>query len=333
MNDTAGIDTQALLPQQVAAGQQVDKARRHSASWRQLVIICAARDRAELVATGKMSDSRATPIQELLALAEAAAGGRISMRRWWTGSSQDLAWLSLHEAEAQLTVLLSEPELVAHARDVLAKARTTPLADDDRVNRLAAALDATSPSPDPAAVMHVTRVVHRASDDRYAQSRGFRNRLIRLTLISLAALGLLMVAFATNAIPLTIGNQPDSSIVGIAAILCLFGAIGALISAVPPLANAPGTWNPFTLPLYQLLLKLVLGPVFAIVGLLLLKSGVFPNVGYPTTIESQIVWAIVFGATQQAVTRVIDQRAASLSTSSPPDTPRTPDRPGAGTSR
>ena len=330
MNDAAATNKRAVVHQQAAAGQRVDEARKRSASWRQLVIIRAARDRAELEATGQMSDPRATPIEELLALAETAAGRRMSMRRWWTGSSQDLAWLSLHEAEAQSTALLSGPELIAHARDMLAKARNTALADDDRVKGLADALK--TPPPDPAEVMHVTRVVHGASDDGYAQSRGFRNRLIRLTLISMVALCLLMVAFATNAIPLTTGKHPHSSIVGIAALMSLFGAIGALISAVPQLARAPGTWNPFTLPLYQLLLKIVLGPVFAIVGLLLLKSGVFPNVGYPKTIESQMVWSAVFGATQQAVTRVIDQRAASLTSSSMPDKPTTPDRPGTATS-
>ena len=332
MNDTAATNKRVLVHEQAAAGQRADAAGKRSASWRQLVIVRAARDRAELKAAGNMADPRVTPIEELLAQAETAAGRRMSLRRWWTGSSQDLAWLSLHEAEAQLPVLLSGPELVAHARDVLAKAATTPLAGDDRVTCLAAALKTSPPSPDPAAVMHVTRVVHGAWDDRYAQSRGFRNRLIRLTLISLAALGLLMVAFATNAIPLTTGKHPHSSIVGIAALMSLFGAVGALISAVPQLAKAPGTWNPFTLPLYQLLLKIVLGPVFAIVGLLLLKSGVFPNVGYPKTIESQMVWAVVFGSTQQAVTRVIDQRAASLASSSMPDTPKTPDRPGTATS-
>jgi len=331
MTDTAGAEPQILLTKREAAASRVKKACERSTSWRQLVIIRAARDRAELEATGKVSDQRSRPIEELLTLAETAAGEETSLQRWWTGSSQDLAWLSLHEAEAQLPVLLSESELGAHARDVLAKARTMMLADDDRVKRLAAVLEA-SPPPDPAEVMHVTRIVHGASDDRYAQSRGFRNRLIRLTLTSLAALGLLMVAFATNAIPLTTGNDPHSSIVGIAALLSLFGAVGALVSAVPRLANAPGTWNPFSLPLYQLLLKLVLGPVFAIVGLLLLKSGVFPNVGYPQTIESQLVWAVVFGAAQQAVTRVIDQRAASLASGSPPDPPRTPDRLGTGTS-
>ncbi len=88
------------------------------------------------------------------------------MRRWWTGSSQDLAWLSLHEAEAQLTVLLSGPELIAPARDVLAKARPTALADDDRVKRLAAALDA-SPPPDDEGILVANGAPRLEADRRH----------------------------------------------------------------------------------------------------------------------------------------------------------------------
>jgi hypothetical protein len=303
------------------------RAAKRASSWRQLVITRAERDSADLRAAMRARrEGDCSPMPEielLLQRAKSAAGERVGLLRWWSGSSQDLAWLSLHEAEAQIVGLLSGDALIAHARDLLVKARTLSMVDDERVEAVRRGL-ANAPAARPccdkevtwssgldaAAVVHLFRAVHGIRDERYAQSRGFRNRLIRLTLISLAALGLLTTSFATNAIPLPMTAVP--SYLETAALVSLFGAIGALIVAVPPLAKAAGTWNPFSLPLYQLLLKLVLGPVFAIVGVLLLKSGLILNIKFPSDLPDLLTWAIVFGAAQQTVTRAVDRRAADI---------------------
>jgi hypothetical protein len=285
-----------------------ERAARRSASWRQIVITRAARDRATLAAT-PAGDPRGLEIEKLVSAAESAAARPTTILRWLSGSCQDLAWLSLHEAEAQLVALLPEKELIAYATDLVAKARALSMLKDERVKKVG---DPPGRRPlDRAAVAHLARAVNGVSDERYAQSRGFRNRLIRLTLISYAFLGLIMIAFATNAIPLLSGKMRPSFI-ETAALVALFGAVGAMVSAVPPLSNAAGTWNPFSLPLYQLFLKLVLGPVFALVGVMLLQSRVIPNVQFPKRVPDLLVWAIVFGASQQAVTRLVDRRAAAI---------------------
>jgi len=321
------------------------KAAKRASSWRQLVITRAARDRAELHvavhAAGPQKGARARDIEPLLRRAEWAASRPGSPRRWWSGSIQDLAWLSLHEAEAQIIELLAGQELVAYAKDLLAKARTLAMAGDERPEAIRRALEpapqaprrwgrrsAVPPALDAAAVAHLYRAVHAMWDERYAQSRGFRNRLIRLTLISLVALGLLTVAFATNAIPLYIKVLP--SFVETASLVSLFGAVGALIIGVPPLAKAAGTWNPFSLPLYQLLLKLALGPVFAIVGVMLLQSRLIPNIEFPADLPDLLTWAIVFGAAQQTVTRAVDRRAADLVSGTPDDRQEPASHPSGG---
>jgi hypothetical protein len=213
---------------------------------------------------------------------------------------------------------MSGAHLIAHARDMLAVARTVLTADDERVQAVRCLLGGADQAwavPCCAEVVHLTRAVHDARDARYAQSRGFRNRLIRLTLISLTALGLLIAAFASNGIPLL--SNDVHSFVGIAVLVALFGTIGALITAVPPLAMAPGTWNPFSLTLYQMLLKLVLGAVFAIVGVMLLQSKAIPDVQYPRSLPDLLVWALIFGAAQYSVTRVVDRRAAGIASNDP----------------
>jgi hypothetical protein len=321
------VSQTAASPGAAPIGVASTPAAKRRASWRQLVITRAARDRARLRAARVSQGSALQDIEMLLERAESAAGQATGLARWWTGSSQDLAWLSLHEAEALLIGLLSRGELIAQARDLLVKARALPMTKDERVQAVEKGLDA----PDRAAITHLARAVHGAWDERYAQSRGFRNRLIRLTLISMGALGLLMGAFATNAIPLYIKFLP--SFVETAALVALFGAVGALIIAVPPLARAAGTWNPFSLPFYQLLLKLVLGPVFAIVGVMLLQSKLIPNIKFPTDLPDLLTWGILFGAAQQTVTRVVDRRAADLTSSAPDDAQEPARRPEGSTSQ
>jgi hypothetical protein len=300
-----------------------------SASWRQLVINRVARVRADLnvALKGHNDGVGAEPIRRLLERAECGAWQPVSLRSWWTGSSQEMAWLSLHEAEAQLARMMTGEELVAQAIDLLAKAPAVLGASDARVKAVAPAVakpaEVVSAVPlAPAAVAHLARAVYNASDERYAQSRGFRNRLIRLTLISLGALGFLMIGFATNAVPLPIKGIAASSRFETALLVSLFGFVGALITATPPLARAAGTWNPFSLPLYQLLLKVVLGPVFAIVGGMLLQARLIPNVQFPMPLSDLLVWALVFGGSQQAVTRIIDSRIAGLVSDEPTDAAR-----------
>src|SRR5439155_554788 len=85
-------------------------------------------------------------------------------------------------------------------------------------------------------------------------------------------------------------------------------AEGVLVTAIPPVARANGVRNPFGLPLFQLLLKLAMGPLFAIVGVLILQARLINGLQQAQDLRGLLVWATLFGAAQQSVTRVIDQR-------------------------
>jgi len=292
------------------------------ALWRQLVYNRATRDRAELKFNSAIDWGHKKSIEKLLEQAQVAAGERISPLRWWNGSSQERAWLSLHEAEAEFDEELCNPELEAQAHDLLAKAEHLLKPGDERVKAVSDALAeprwAPRPRLKPVTVAHLSRAVYDAMDRRFAESLACRNRIIRLTLISLVALGLLMAALATNAIHLGVGTPAPSALEG-ALLVPLFGAIGALIIAIPPLARVTGSSNPFGLQHYQMLLKVTMGPVFAILGVMLLQSGLIPGVQPATSMRfpDLLVWALVFGATQQVVTRAIDSRVAGLVSDEP----------------
>ncbi|MBE3206433.1 hypothetical protein [Parafrankia irregularis] len=294
-----------------------------SAPWRGHIKNKVIRDRADLAAAldGAENSTQYGSICGLLEAAEEAAEERATLLSWWNGNPQEYAYRSLHEAEAQIHQLLSGPELVAHANDLLVAASVYLKADDLRLRAVAdgdsAAVRLRNPL-DPAAVATLARAVNEASDEKYAESRGFRNRLIRLTLISAVAVALVMTALAVGTVPLSAEDTGTSGL-RTAMSVSLFGAIGALISAVPPLANAAGTWNPFSLPVYQMLLKIVLGPLFAVVGVILLKAGIIPGTRPSLSLADLLVWSVVFGAAQQAVTRSVDSRVAGLVAGDPAD--------------
>src|SRR5205807_7206589 len=116
------------------------------------------------------------------------------------------------------------------------------------------------------------RATYDALDDRYAQSRGYRNRLIRLTVMALAGIVLCLVAGTMSTFDFGLTDHANVGGWRMVMLILLFGSIGALVTAIPPLAKANGARNPFSLPLFQLLLKLTMGPLLAIVGLLILQD-------------------------------------------------------------
>jgi hypothetical protein len=154
-----------------------------------------------------------------------------------------------------------------------------------------------------------------AMDDRYAQSRGFRNRLIRISVIAFLGVVGLVVATSMGDLNLNVrGTQPTGW--RTAGLIALFGCIGALVTAVPPLAKAQGARNPFSLPVFQCLLKLVMGPLFAFVGVLMMQAEIIGGIKPADSFTSLVVWATLFGAGQQSVTRLIDRRISGILTSS-----------------
>jgi hypothetical protein len=89
-----------------------------------------------------------------------------------------------------------------------------------------------------------------------------------------------------------------------------FGAVGGLITSIPALAALPRAKGPFNFPLQQAFLKIALGSVTAVVGVIVTGSaGV--TTGY-ASMQALAGVALVFGAAQQAVTQFLDRRADQI---------------------
>ena len=88
------------------------------------------------------------------------------------------------------------------------------------------------------------------------------------------------------------------------------GALGAFLSALPSMITSRSGGLPYKLPFQQGLLKLAVGPLVAVVGIMLVIGGLVETSVSSTA--ALLGLAIVFGAGQQAVTAFADRRAAEL---------------------
>jgi len=296
-----------------------DDATRRKAAWRQVVLSRARRSRHDLLCAwaasppGRDLDRWGEEAAELILKARDSALHTVSLWSWLEGCYQEQAWLSLHEAEAQIIEVLPLEELRARADGLLGKARRALGGDDPRIWCIKSLLreDATARELRPR-LAHLARATYDALDDRYAQSRGYRNRLIRLTLMALAGIVLCLVAGTMSTLDFGPTDQANAGAWRTVVSILLFGSIGALVTAIPPLAKANGARNPFSLPLFQLLLKLTMGPLLAIVGLLILQDKLIGRFSTPANLRGLLIWATLFGAAQQSVTRFIDQRVTRI---------------------
>ncbi|HEY2668650.1 MAG TPA: hypothetical protein VGK51_17605, partial [Actinomycetota bacterium] len=272
----------------LGCGDDTGEATRKKAAWRQVVLSRARRSRHDLLCAWAASPPRpdlerwGEEAAELILKARDSAVHTVSLWSWLEGCYQEQAWLSLHEAEAQIIEVLPVGELHARAEGLLGKARRSLGGDDPRIWCIKELLreDATGAALRPR-LAHLVRATYDVLDDRYAQSRGYRNRLIRLTVMALSGIVLFLVAgmVGTPNIMVVDGKAGGWQTV---VLLLLFGSIGALVTAIPPLAKANGARNPFSLPLFQLLLKLTMGPLFAVVGLLILEDRLIPHFHAPS---------------------------------------------------
>jgi hypothetical protein len=95
-------------------------------------------------------------------------------------------------------------------------------------------------------------------------------------------------------------------------LIMAMGLVAAAVGVALTVRRLKGTSTPYNVPLALALLKLPLGALTAVLGLLLMAAGFVPGLTALDTSAQILGWAIVFGYAQHFITRLIDQRAASL---------------------
>jgi hypothetical protein len=95
-------------------------------------------------------------------------------------------------------------------------------------------------------------------------------------------------------------------------VMAIVGLLAAGLAGAFAVREIQGTSTPYSLPVSAAILKLPTGALTAIVGLLLMRGGFVPGLSALDTSAQIIAWAIVFGYSQQLLTRFVDQQANTV---------------------
>lgn len=265
-------------------------------AWRVTALGEADRLDALLTSALPASDSAASPsqrvdaIRQALEAARTIAGGKSSsgLVDWWSGTSIESAWQALHRAQEELVMVLPAEELRAEAPHLRKLVQETFAGERQKTE--SDAVDASNGHPlDPLAARRVLGAYHAKSDTQHQRVRALRNLLYVLLI------GLTAIVVALWATGVTTGE-----IVGLGA---LSGALSVVFAVR---AGSPS--GPYNLMLPQALLQ---GR-----GRCSDRSHGGQGPGRdqratPTTARDSMC-AIVFGLSQEAFTRLVDQQAGAL---------------------
>jgi hypothetical protein len=289
--------------------QNAKKERENHAPWRQQVF-----DRVRILdhelERPKHNGAANSGAAELLDLARDAATCKDDrLANWWNGTLIEQAWRALHDAECRIVQCLPPEDAVRWWQ-----AATWTTFDHVPWENLIpwenlTANPAKSNNERPVVAAALLRAYYYKSDRSYCEERRFRNRLIKLSLVGVAATAMLLFAGFFSVLPIE-----DRVVSGVwkFVLVAAFGAIGAFLAGLPTMTAAPRR-SPYRLTPFQVTLKLSVGPLFALLGILAVQSRLVVNVQPFTTFDGRLLfWAAGLGATQQLLTGLLDRKAASI---------------------
>ncbi|MFL6154095.1 MAG: hypothetical protein ACJ72B_17080 [Ornithinibacter sp.] len=242
---------------------------------------------------------------------------------WWRGTLVEAAYREMHTARAQMVDLYDESELIAEVPHVVARANATLHRDDPR--RLTAKeLLACHPDVRRARVRRLVGDSYEELDLEHAQLRSFRNILLTAALFLMVIVvgTLAFVAFNPWLMPLCFKGtipacptsqgalaHPQSADILVVGVL---GALGGALAATLSIRNLKGTSTPYDVPVALAMLKVPMGALTAILGLVAIQGEFIPGLSELDSQGQILAYALVFGFAQQALSRLLDKQAQNL---------------------
>jgi hypothetical protein len=286
----------------------------------------AARVRADLTPSQQVT---AAAIDEFIATARAAAyrddpvPGRLA--NWWRGTLVEAAYLNMHNARTALFDLYTDDELRAEIPMVVARANATLHRDDPR-RMTVAEMNAL---PQKRLRPRMRRVVgdsYEQLDLEHRQLRSFRNIVLMAAAFLLLSVAVTLYFVTTHPtwLPLCFGSATNgqSCPSGQGAnvhptwadilIIAGMGALGGAFAATLSIRNLKGTSTPYDVPVALAALKVPMGALTAILGLVAIKGGFVPGLSDLDNQSQVLAYALLFGFAQQALSRLLDMRAQDL---------------------
>ncbi|HEX5783038.1 MAG TPA: hypothetical protein VFX80_14005 [Solirubrobacteraceae bacterium] len=280
---------------------------------------------------------------------KAADGGEHSrlgrLRPFLGGSPLERTASNLHAAEIDLLRVAPTSYLYGQLPSLLANARAHLAAEDPRRQAIeaiylkeAAGRELTEDERN--TVIAVSRAANSALRREIVQIRSFRNVLYATAMVlAFVSIGLVVLgATRPELIPLCF--HPDNAVVcptdvvgGVSQksapavvdyqirdaagrsdvpLVAILGLAAAVLSAALSLRKLQGTTLPYSLPVALAVLKLPLGALTAVIGLLLMRGEFVPGLSALDSPAQILAWAVLFGYAQQLFTQFVDQRAQGL---------------------
>lgn len=265
---------------------------------------------------------------EVARQAVAAGARRRGGRDLWL----ELAWHSVHRARALLPLVVPDDAVETqylYATQRLGRARPR---DAELLSRLGAAAGDHRAVSDRGRrlLSYALSRAYAAADTQFRRVRKFRDRLVRTAWVMAGVTACLVLAGALvpDAVPLcTEGTTPvcptgrSGPTGGDVATVAGFGVLGAALAGVLAVRRAQPTSSPYRISPALAGLRAGLGGVLSVVGVLVVQAQVVPGIAGLTSPQQVAVYAIVFGFAQELVTRLLENRAASVQEAAAPPPP------------
>jgi hypothetical protein len=245
--------------------------------------------------------------------------------QWWNGTSIETAWNATHLAQATLPLVVETPALPrqlvdARRRAIMRLTKGDPLrlaVEEPELGERVAAHQATA--EDRQTIAAALQASLELADDEHRNLRDWRNRLLRVAMLAALALALTIVAAALRPEYLPLcgpsggggtlcpggGATATSRDAGVVAFL---GALGGALAAIIAMRRASPGSSPYRITPALSLVRVPLGGLTAVVGVMLVQSGEVPGVSL-TSASQVAVFALLFGFSQELVTRLLETRA------------------------
>ncbi|MGV0812767.1 hypothetical protein ABQF34_12475 [Mycolicibacterium boenickei] len=304
-----------------AAGQSTAAAVRSrlrhqpSSVWREVARSRLADLRVDLdgLPAESHDDPRCVDARRRLKEANQIVNAPRSFRCLFNGAAVEATWIRIHAVEVAV-IRLATPELVRARLPEIASTGKELLGDShESVVAIRGIMErAKWTEQDREALAHSTKAIHAASDSESIRLRSFRNILLGAA----AALALLAVCFG-------VVGAVQSQAFGIAAtgtkvsaadiaIVELLGLVSASLVGAVAIRRMKGTSTAYAVPMASLLLKLPTGALTAVAGLLMVKAGIAGEAVSLSTNTHVVAYSLLFGASQQGITGLVDRQAQSL---------------------
>jgi hypothetical protein len=277
----------------------------------------------------------------ILGAARDAVEDRSSLTAWWSGAGVDRALASIHEAELLLLQLAPDEELPWRGAVVLAHGVHHLGNEDPRLKLLEEHLRENENTLDVEFRELAISVLHAANhvqETEIARARNFRDIL----LVSFAVTSLIVAVFIWSGYvnPTAVADklcfdppdprnpaedihvcpvgkpveddgmpeQDDTAGGADVVLVALVGMCSATLTGAASVRHIRGTAGPYMVPLGLLLLRIPIGALSALIGLIVIHGEFIPGLSALDNSAQIIAWAVAFGIGQEALTRMIDEQ-------------------------